>query len=263
MDPTLPPFAAASAVPSVLLLLFAGHFLGDFALQTRWMVEGKRRPRILGTHVFVVVGTHLAVLLPHMGWTLAAGCLAIGAAHAIIDGAKVHWPLRRPGPLGLFLLDQAAHVGVLLGVFWAVRGIGGPFSHHLPAEWLRAWQMGAVLAAALAFTCNGGGAIVSGVLASLSPKLEASEEEGSGLPGSGRLIGILERTITLVLIVLGQWAAIVLLLAAKSIARFEELKDRRFAEYYLVGTLTSILVAILVGLVLVILLFGDVPARFP
>lgn len=257
MDAMLPPFAAASAVPSVLLLLLAGHLLGDFGLQTRWMVAGKRRPAVLGAHVVVVTGVHLALLLPHLGPALGVACLAIGVAHAFIDGTKALWPFRRPGRLGLFLLDQAAHLGVLLVVFWSVRELGGPIPVHLPPDWLRAWQIGAVLVAALAFNANGGAAIVSGVLASLSPELEASEDEGSGLRGSGRLIGILERTITLVLIVLGQWAAIVLLLAAKSIARFEELKDRRFAEYYLVGTLTSILVAILVGLVLLILLFAD------
>lgn len=32
-------------------------------------------------------------------------------------------------------------------------------------------------------------------------------------------------------------------LAAKSIARFKELEDRAFAEYYLVGTLMSVAVA--------------------
>lgn len=31
---------------------------------------------------------------------------------------------------------------------------------------------------------------------------------------------------------------------------FEALKERRFAEYYLIGTLTSFLVAIVAGLVL-------------
>jgi len=37
-------------------------------------------------------------------------------------------------------------------------------------------------------------------------------------------------------------------LAAKSIARFQELKERKFAEYYLIGTLSSILFAMLVGI---------------
>jgi formate/nitrite transporter FocA (FNT family) len=41
--------------------------------------------------------------------------------------------------------------------------------------------------------------------------------------------------------------------AAKSIARFEELKQREFAEYFLVGTLASVLVGIgLVALVSVL-----------
>ena len=259
MDATLPPLAAATAVPSVLLLLFAGHLLGDFGLQTRWMVDGKRRPTVLGAHVLVVTGTHILVLLPHMGWAVVGACFVVGAFHAMIDRGKTWWPFRWPGPLGLFLLDQLAHGIVLLGVFWALREWSGPFSIHLSLEGLRGWQAIAVALAALAFTANGGAAIVSGVLATLSPELEEAEDASSGLRGSGRLIGILERTITLVLIVLGQWAAIVLLLAAKSIARFEELKDRRFAEYYLVGTLTSILVAVVVGLALLVLLFGSGP----
>ncbi|MDX1567459.1 MAG: DUF3307 domain-containing protein [Longimicrobiales bacterium] len=260
MGASLPPLAAASAVPSVLLLLFAGHLLGDFGLQAGWMVRGKRRPTVLGSHVLVVTATHVLILLPHLGWAVATACVAIGVFHAVIDGMKAWWPLRKPGFLGLFFLDQLAHGIVLVGVFWVLREWSAPFATHLSPEWLRGWQTAAVLLAALAFTANGGAAIVSGVLATLSPELEEAEEASSGLRGSGRLIGILERTITLVLIVLGQWAAIVLLLAAKSIARFEELKDRRFAEYYLVGTLTSILVAIVVGLGLLLVFFGTVPS---
>jgi hypothetical protein len=34
----------------------------------------------------------------------------------------------------------------------------------------------------------------------------------------------------------------------EGIARFEELRDRAFAEYYLVGTLASVLVAVASGL---------------
>ena len=35
----------------------------------------------------------------------------------------------------------------------------------------------------------------------------------------------------------------------KSIARFNELKDRKMAEYYLIGTLVSITFALLVGII--------------
>jgi hypothetical protein len=37
--------------------------------------------------------------------------------------------------------------------------------------------------------------------------------------------------------------------AAKTVARFRQLDDRQFAEYYLLGTLASITVAILAALV--------------
>ena len=37
------------------------------------------------------------------------------------------------------------------------------------------------------------------------------------------------------------------IIAAKSLARFKQLEDREFAEYFLVGTLASFLLAVLVG----------------
>ena len=49
-------------------------------------------------------------------------------------------------------------------------------------------------------------------------------------------------------VLLHQFAAVGLVIAAKSIARFRELEDRNFAEYYLVGTLASTLIAVVVGL---------------
>ena len=64
----------------------------------------------------------------------------------------------------------------------------------------------------------------------------------------GKWIGILERILLLTLVLHDAWGAIGFVLAAKSVARFKELDDRRFGEYYLVGTLTSVLVAVASGL---------------
>ena len=47
----------------------------------------------------------------------------------------------------------------------------------------------------------------------------------------------------------GYLTAITVIFAAKSIARFNELKDRKMAEYYLIGTLLSITFALLAGIV--------------
>lgn len=73
----------------------------------------------------------------------------------------------------------------------------------------------------------------------------------SGLKHAGLAIGILERIFVLTLVLYGQFTAIILVLAAKSIARFEDLKNREFAEYYLIGTFSSMLFALFVGLVTV------------
>ena len=62
---------------------------------------------------------------------------------------------------------------------------------------------------------------------------------------AGTVIGILERIITAVLILCGQYSAVGLVLTAKSVARFKQLEDRDFAEKYLIGTLTSLALALI------------------
>lgn len=64
---------------------------------------------------------------------------------------------------------------------------------------------------------------------------------------AGRLIGILERIIMMVLVLSGSIGSIGFVLAAKAFARFSELDKRPFAEYVLIGTLLSTLFAVLIG----------------
>lgn len=66
--------------------------------------------------------------------------------------------------------------------------------------------------------------------------------------GAGKVIGAFERAIIVPMVFVGAYEAIGLVLAAKSIARFDQLKDRKFAEYYLIGTLASLSFGILVGI---------------
>lgn len=73
----------------------------------------------------------------------------------------------------------------------------------------------------------------------------------SGLKEGGRIIGYLERLLIYVFILSGQFAGVGFLVAAKSIFRFGELKEsenRKQAEYIIIGTFTSFLLAILVSL---------------
>lgn len=229
----------------LLILLAAGHLIGDFAFQSGRMAQGKRQVRYLVPHTGLILGAHLLVLAPLLTWGLAGIVVGVAVLHGLIDLVKAR---ERDGPdLKPFLLDQAAHLVTLL-LAWAivVYGTGTP-EVRWPEPALEWFVAGVTTLAALAFNATGGAALVRGVLA----MRESGLEDDEGLAGSGRLIGILERTLSLVLILVGQWAALAILIGAKSIARFDELKDRRFSEYYLIGTLTSLLVAVLNGLLLI------------
>ncbi len=68
----------------------------------------------------------------------------------------------------------------------------------------------------------------------------------SGAPARiGATIGALERLLIVAFILAGAEIAVGFVIAAKTIARFKQLDDRGFAEYYLLGTLASVSVAIL------------------
>ena len=67
---------------------------------------------------------------------------------------------------------------------------------------------------------------------------------------AGKYIGILERFLILTLSVTGNISAIGMVIAAKSIARFGEFSNKHFAEYYLVGTLLSVGLALAGGIAL-------------
>ena len=64
----------------------------------------------------------------------------------------------------------------------------------------------------------------------------------------GATIGVLERLLIVTFVLIGAEAAIGFVIAAKTLARFKQLDDRGFAEYYLLGTLASVSVALGTGL---------------
>ena len=76
---------------------------------------------------------------------------------------------------------------------------------------------------------------------------------GHGPPASparvGEAIGILERLLIVSFVLSRAEAAIGLVIAAKTLARFRQLDDRDFAEYYLLGTLASVAIAVVSGFV--------------
>ena len=68
------------------------------------------------------------------------------------------------------------------------------------------------------------------------------QNDAPTVPGAGAVIGNLERILSAVFLAMNQVASIGFIYTAKSIARFKEIEENKgFAEYYLIGTLFSIL----------------------
>jgi len=204
-------------------LIFA-HALADFVFQTRWIAESKRRLPVLLLHGAVVLATAQAALGRVDAWEL----LALAALHIATDGLKSR--LAEPG-LGAFLADQGAHLAALAALaalrpdLWA-GGLWGGLG-WLPG--LMALIAGAILA------IRAGGFAVG-----LLMRPWAGDDLPRGLTNGGTLIGLLERGLIFLLVLVGQPAGVGFLIAAKSVLRFETTaKDQRAGEYVIIGTLAS------------------------
>ncbi|MGM0411473.1 MAG: DUF3307 domain-containing protein [Bacillota bacterium] len=79
----------------------------------------------------------------------------------------------------------------------------------------------------------------------IKPNIQKESNEKEYKVGS--LIGSIERIIISILLLINQYTAIGFILTAKSITRYDKIsKDQEFAEYYLLGTLFSMLSAMVI-----------------
>lgn len=236
---------------TALALLLLGHVLADFVFQTDEMAKNKHQTGPLLYHIGIVIIVHIVAFIPLLTPKTALLVVIVGVFHLLIDAVSARLRHQRATSAHhVFLGDLMAHLTVILVGWFLLEASAWTASpvvtalvgeNQIPWSEITTW---AVYLSAFVFAHKGGNALVRDVLPEEGPE---SDEEDLEV---GYLIGSLERWIILLLGVFGMWEAVALVVAVKSIARFEELKQRAFAEYFLVGTLTSVLVAIvLVGLV--------------
>ncbi len=104
-----------------------------------------------------------------------------------------------------------------------------------------------LVGAALVLVTFGGTHIVRGVLGKAGQV--KGKRTGSAYRG-GRLIGTLERLLLVLVVMVGSYEALGFIVAAKGLIRVKEFEDQNFAEYFIVGSLASVLLALVVGVVL-------------
>ncbi len=226
---------------SLAVLLVAGHLVADFLVQGSEVATRKNEFSKLLRHGLESFVVHMVILWPFWSRPVFVGVVAVVVLHLVIDS----WKTRARRCIANFLLDQGLHVLVLAGC-WVllVREFPAAATARTPADFPLGWYAWGILSAGLtAFNLRGGSSLVRLVLEST----HVSQPSAGGGAGRGEMIGYLERVLVMASVLAGQWGLIGLVMAAKSIARFKELDEKEFAEYYLLGTLMSILVAVATG----------------
>lgn len=155
---------------------------------------------------------------------------------------------RRRGATVLFVEAAIVIAAIVIGNFLAPLVV--PKAAGL---W---WGRVGLLATAYLYICGRGIVLVRAVLEFPTLHMRRDEDRTAGAIeiSRGRAIGALERALALTLVLLGEYTAVGWIIAAKSLARFKQLEDREFAEYFLVGTLASFMLALLGGIGIRILL---------
>jgi len=227
--------------------LLLAHIVADFILQSTDIAEKKNQSWIrLLQHGVLIFISALILSLNYVSMNLVILCAALSIVHMSLDKFKVT-ALERifKEEWKSLAVDQLLHL-FSIPILMILTGF---LDYTNTVQWVKGVygsQTTIIYLTGYCLTIWGGAVFVKKFLNMF--ELEGMDK---GLIDAGRYIGILERIAITTLVIFNQYSAIGFILAAKSIARFKELDDRKFAEYYLIGTLMSSLFALAVGLLII------------
>lgn len=224
-----------------LTKLLLSHFLTDFFLQPRSWITDRRKKKFGSGYLYLHTLITAAVACLIIGWQYWLIAVIIFVTHTIIDG----WKSYMADKSIYFLADQALHLLVILGCWW--------FTFYDFAGLRSGWDtirndtdLWIIVTAFVFLTLPS-----SYLIGQLTQKWRNALANAEALANAGKWIGIIERCIMLALIMQNEYEAIGLLIAAKGFIRFNETaRTEQKTEYLLIGTLISISIALVTGLII-------------
>jgi len=260
-----------------VLALYLAHLFTDFIFQTSRLVQQKKNGRAIGYFKhgaihYICALLAAALFLPGATRSLRFQFVVIGLTlvHLFIDFCKIQLSKSRPAAdtALAFIVDQFAHA---ITVFWAACLIEQtPLPNIARASLCLVREHSdqiLLLLVVYVLVIFASGYLIRFVtkplmrhigLVSTRTNDPAPHETPAQLSNAGMYIGWLERFLVLTALLLHSPATIGLIIAAKSVARFPQFHREQFAEYFLIGTLLSICTALVGGVVLMRMFFGNV-----
>ncbi len=227
-------------ISNLLILQFFAHILADYFFQTQKMADSKSKfgfkSKWLILHGILVFAS--AWLLSfQLNYVFPA--LIIAVTHYVIDGFKPWLSRNRYFGHYSYFIDQILHLLVILAV------VNFYYSNFEVVEISFIQDQFQIILLIIAYLCclKPANIFIKEMLRSTKIVVDNDDD----LPNGGKVIGNLERILTLTFILIGQFQAVGFLIAAKSILRYKD-TDTLKTEYVLIGTMLSFGIALALGL---------------
>lgn len=242
-------------ISNLFLILLTGHILGDFYLQSHQMAEDKNSYlSILIKYSVIYSIVLLLVLSPVYNlFNIFIVWLISVISHLFIDLIKFFINKFRSNKNDIinifdkqiFLIDQCLHIIILFIIVNIFKDSATPYNYinSFLSDYPNIFKFIAVLLLI--------GKPANIMCTKLFKQYKPEDDNDGSVKNAGACIGFLERVLIFILIYKQQYAAIGFVLTAKSIARYDKIsKDVKFAEYYLLGTLASVIYALSVTILI-------------
>ena len=221
-----------------LLLQIIAHTISDFYLQTDKSCADKAKNGFKSPKLYIhALITFVCAWLLSFSFSFWWVALIIAAIHLLVDAMKCYASECK----SIFFIDQVIHLLVIVAVCYL-------WNCNLPDCLSCVEEKYFALLLGFLVCLKPSNIIIKEIFKLADIKVDKGGDDDStgDLPNAGKLIGIVERLLSFVFVLLGQYEAVGFIMAAKSILRFAE-GDKAKSEYVLIGTLLSFSMAIFIG----------------
>ena len=235
------------------LILLILHFIGDFYFQTSRIAKCKNantgencnsckscKAKALFNNKFVIIHTLLYAapflfLFLMTKWTNALIIIAaVLVSHYVIDLVACCLN-KKTKQTPVFVVDQLLHTVVLFAAYKLFE----------INSCLLEYELFVKIAFAVLFLVVPSSVFINKLFQDLFP-----DSEKGKIFDVGSIIGMLERALVLIFACFNDFAAIAIIITVKTWARSGDLKEKEFRNKYLLGTLASLVLALIAFLII-------------